>query len=159
MTTEPVSQDKIKAQETAQSMTRIVLSQFLEHKAAVVGAVLIFILSVVALSADWISALTGLNPNTQNVNARYLHPFSRSEMDSGSKENLTERWIAENPDAAREIISLIENQQLVPSTGEDALYELVLLERSEALQKASQIEHPGAESLRSLIDSFSRYHI
>jgi peptide/nickel transport system permease protein len=55
----------------ARAMTRLVLDKFLEHRMAVAGAVVIFAFVTIALGADLIARLTGLDPNTQDILARY----------------------------------------------------------------------------------------
>lgn len=68
------------ALEKAQTMFQIVRQQFFEHRLAVVGLFIITFFLIIALSAELISKVTGLDPNKQNVTARYLQPMQKSVL-------------------------------------------------------------------------------
>ena len=62
------------ALEKAQPMWKMVLTQFLDHKLAVAGAVIIAFFMFISIFANVIEAVTGLDPDAQNVaTATWLH--------------------------------------------------------------------------------------
>lgn len=70
----------------AQPMWRILLEQFLEHRMAVAGLGVILLFLGVALFAPAISALTGLDPNRQNIFNRYQPPGSHLDLSTRERE-------------------------------------------------------------------------
>ena len=87
--------------ERALPLWKIVMNQFLEHRMAVVGLGVILFFVLIAFSADLIAKGFGLDPNRQNVSARYLLPFSRTEVPNDVKENLIENWIQDNSEISQ----------------------------------------------------------
>jgi peptide/nickel transport system permease protein len=76
----------------AQPMWRIVASQFVEHRMAVVGLVVIIFFLAVALLAPVISAVTGLNPDRQNVLNRYQPLMSWADASTHRREVRVEQF-------------------------------------------------------------------
>lgn len=62
-------------QETATSLSRIIMTQFFEHRLAVTGLAVILIFALVAFGADIIAAVLGLDPSAQDILTRFA-PFS-----------------------------------------------------------------------------------
>jgi peptide/nickel transport system permease protein len=77
----------------ARPMWRIVLGQFVEHRMAVVGVCVIAFFLGVALLAPVISAVTGLDPNRQNVLARYQPLMSWEEASPSQRELRVEQFL------------------------------------------------------------------
>jgi peptide/nickel transport system permease protein len=77
----------------ARPMWRIVLGQFVEHRMAVAGVFVIAFFLAVALLAPAISAVTGLDPNRQNVLARYQPLFSWEYAAPSERELAVERFL------------------------------------------------------------------
>ena len=77
----------------ARPMWRIVLGQFVEHRMAVAGVFVIAFFLGVALLAPVISAVTGLDPNRQNVLARYLPLLSWEEASPSERELRVQRFL------------------------------------------------------------------
>lgn len=113
-----LTQTQITTLEKALPFWKIIFRQFLEHKMAVAGSVIILLFVAIALSADLISMLTGLDPQKQNVSARYLTPMSISEFSLDMKENDIESWAEKNPALAEEMIQLINEKSLFTPTDE-----------------------------------------
>ncbi len=59
-----------------QSMFQIVLGRFMEHRLALVGLFIIGFFCLVAIGADLIAQMTGLDPSAQDILSRY-GPWSR----------------------------------------------------------------------------------
>lgn len=59
------------AVEQHKSMLQLIKERFVEHRLAVVSAWVILFFVLVALSADWIGALLGLDPSSQEILERY----------------------------------------------------------------------------------------
>lgn len=154
--------EELKHHETAASMASIVFSQFRTHKLAVIGAIVIALLVVTAAGADLISKLSGLDPDAQNVSARYLEPFTRAVAPSDVRESAMERWIANNPETAKGLNTALFAKQ-IGAREDDALYDLVTTkEMPEALSIAKELEKEkvsGAEDIRAMIKSFDTMHL
>lgn len=155
---EPSALD-IKNAETAQSMWQIVLSQFLEHKMAVAGGLIILFFLTISLGADVISHLMGIDPNKQNLGARYEQPLTRIEFSQDQKEIEIENWIKAHPIEASKVQKDLAEKQIVKVAEADALYEVISLPKLEALEKLKALNTPEAETLQPLIQSFSSYHV
>src|ERR1044072_6974684 len=106
-------------------MWKIVLSQFVEHRMAVVGTFIIAVFSIIALSAPLIESITGLDPDAQNVFNRYQKPFSRAMAGQDVRESTVEKFILDKPAEAQALETALREQSLIanPKPGE-ALFEL-----------------------------------
>ncbi|MGZ3743276.1 MAG: ABC transporter permease [Pseudobdellovibrionaceae bacterium] len=156
----PLSDASRKKLEQALPMWKIVLSQFLEHKMAVAGTLIIFIFMTVALSAPLIESLTGIDPDAQNVFNRYQPPFSSAIAGQDLRETAIEKFRAEHPEAAASLEkSLIEKSLVATTTPEEALFELTSKEVPEALKIIEQVPTPQAKELQQTFKSFSTYHL
>lgn len=149
---------EIKKMEQPQTLWKIILSQFLEHKMAVVGTFFIAFFILIALLADVIAWGTGIYPNTQNVSARFLHPFSYSEQSSSDKEMAIERWINNNPADAQKLQSEIVTKGLMDMAEADVLYELIQKDPAESTDILKQVSSVPA-SFQELFGSFRTFHI
>lgn len=92
------TQTEIQKAEQFLPMWRIVLSQFLQHRAAVIGLAVITFYLFIAIFAPVISYLTGLDPERQNPLARYQPPLSRIEMSIGQRQRMAEAFVRTQPD-------------------------------------------------------------
>lgn len=150
---------EIQRSEKAQTMTSIVVGQLLQHRMAVGGAVMILILVLTALSAPLISSLSGLDPNAQNVSARYLMPFEKAVSSQGQRESAIEHWITANPTEADQLQKALVEKQIVQVAEEDALYELAAMDVPEALEALGKIDAPAVKEFKPLFDTFETLHI
>jgi len=144
--------------EQPQPLWKMVLAQFAEHKMAVISTFIIGFFIVISLGADLISWATGLNPNSQNVGARFLAPFTYSEASSSDKEVAMENWINANPDAAQRLQSEIVSKGLINVAEVDALYELALIPKEEMKPIIKQLTDVPA-SMKEMLDSFKKLHV
>jgi peptide/nickel transport system permease protein len=151
-------ENQVRNLETAQTMWKIVFSQFREHRLAVAGSFVIVFLVLIALFADVISYVTGLDPNTQNVNARYKKPLSRLETTRDQKENAVDKFIKQNSQAL-ELSKQLQDQGTVSSSGEDALFELTGKPIEEATSLLKKIGTPPALALSKVFENFSTFHV
>lgn len=160
MTLPPVSDAHRKKLEQALPMWRIVLSQFLEHKMAVVGAVIIFIFLLLALSAPLLQSLTDIDPDAQNVFNRYQAPFSSAIAGQDVRETAIDKFRTEHPQIAESLEkSLIEKSLVAATAPADALFELTSKEVPEALSILEQLGTTEAKDLQKTFKSFSTYHL
>lgn len=109
----------------ARPMWRIVLGQFAEHRMAVAGVCVIAFFLGVALLAPAISVVTGLDPNRQNVLARYQPLLSWEDASPSERELQVERFLRSGDRTA-----LADHVQRLGLAGSDVpqaevLYELV----------------------------------
>lgn len=144
-----------------QSFFQIVFSQFLEHRLAVVGVGVIFVLLVTALMAPLISEVTGLHPDQQNVFHRFEPMGARLDYSSVAKEQAIEKL--EGTTSIRELNLYISNLDLYPDALlEDQLYLFVEQHNRQemlAILSSAPPELPGLSELRGMIDSMSTFHL
>lgn len=144
--------------ETTQTMKTIVFRQFMEHKMAVAGAITLIVILVTALCAPLITKITGLDPDRQNVSARYLMPFETATASADQKEGEVEKWITANPLLAEPIQKELIEKGLVTVAEEDALYEFSAREVPTLLEELKQLKSPGVDSLRQMYVSWDRFY-
>lgn len=149
---------EIQKMEQPQSLWKIVLTQFLEHRMAVVGTFFIAFFIVMALSADLISWSLGISPNTQNVTARFLLPFSYAEQSSSDRELAVERWINQNQEEANRIQTELVTKGLIQTAEADALYELVLMPLDQSKLIMNQLE-TTTDGFKTLVKGFRTFHV
>jgi peptide/nickel transport system permease protein len=145
----------------AQPMWKIVLSQFAEHKMAVIGAVVIGFFLSIALFAPVISSVTGLEPQAQNVFNRYQPVFSSAPISAIERELRVERFIQQS-DAVELKDALIQSDLLGFETQrEDVLYDFAtyfdpkeLMSHLEGLRPV-----PGLSQFKSIVADFDRFHL
>jgi peptide/nickel transport system permease protein len=151
----------------ARPMWKIVLGQFLEHRMAVAGLFVIAFFLSVALLAPVISAVTGLEPDRQNVLARYLPMASWEDASLYQRELRVERFLrAEDRSAFEDYVFRLA---LVDAgvARSDVLYELVTRhepdELSTLLQSSPAPEDPAARrdlaAFEGVIDDFRSFHL
>jgi peptide/nickel transport system permease protein len=159
MFTQPVTTTP--KEEKALPMWKIVLSQFVEHKLAVVSTFCIFILLFIAVFANQISSVTGLDPDEQNVAQRYLPPFTVSDAGSDVKETAIEKFITDHPEEAQKIEKILIDKHLVTSTAEaDALYDLNSQKDTKEMVKVlKSLDLPEAKPLEKTFSSFGTFHL
>ncbi len=145
-----LTQAQITKAEQVLPMWKIVLSQFLEHRAAVAGLSVIVFYILVAVFAPVIGFLSGLNPDLQNPMTRYQHPGEVSIATDDQKEDLIVKYVADHADIAEALkTELIAKNLVVPPTPE-AKAEEVLLEFSkkdfnEAWDSLQKLESSGKD--------------
>lgn len=157
-TTSQKEAQQILQMEQPQPLWKMVLSQFAEHKMAVISTGIIGFFVVIALSADLISWATGLHPHRQNVGARFLAPFTYSEVSSSDKETMMENWINANTEEAQRLQSELVSKGLLNVGEEDALYELALMPKEEMQPIVKQLTDVPA-SMKEMLDSFKKFHV
>lgn len=150
--------DVLRQAETARSMKAIVFRQFLEHRMAVVGAVMILILVTIALSAPLISKVTGLDPDRQNVGARYLLPGEHAIASPDQRETDIERFASEHPDQASALQTELVAKSLVPGPESEALFQLVAKDPADAAADVKALNPAQTSQLRELLRSWDVYH-
>lgn len=145
--------------EKAQPMWKMVLSQFLEHKLAVVGAIVITIFMTVSLLANQIQSFTGLDPDAQNVAHRYLPPMATAQSGQDVRETEIERFINANPEAADKIQKALIEKGIVTTAEEDAIYELATQDPKEAIAALSSLSLAETVGIISTFKNFETFHL
>lgn len=155
-----VSDEARKKHEQALPMWRIVLTQFMEHKMAVIGAFIIVFFMLVALCAPLIEAATGIDPDSQNVFNRYQPPFTRTIAGQDVRESTIEKWIHDKGDVATKLeTSLIEKQLVTTTKPEDVLFELTAKPVPDALKILEQVGTSESLELKKTFQAFESYHV
>ncbi len=146
-------------------MWRIVLGQFAEHRMAVLGFWVIAFFLGIALLAPALSALTGFDPDRQNVFNRYQPLMSTVDVSTYERDIQVERFLRAGDRG--ELTAWLEAQDLldfeVPR--EDFLYELVTQVEPAALQASlSALDPPPAArgdhaELERIVSDFRTFHL
>jgi peptide/nickel transport system permease protein len=153
--------DKEKQQlEQQLPMWKIVLTQFLEHRMAVVGLCVIVVFILVSLAAPMIQSATGLDPEAQNPLQRYQPPFSMSDMPADQKEDQVMKFESSHPDGIAEFRKELIAKNIVQSTQEeDAVYDLMKKDLPEAQAGLKMMESPLAKEFLEQTKHFGTRHI
>ena len=144
-------------QPEARPMWKIVLGQFVEHRMAVAGVFVIAFFLAVAMLAPVISSVTGLDPNRQNVLARYQPLLSWENASPTERELQVERFLRGGDRAG--LVDHLQRLRLPGSAGpaEEALYELVKgHEPQELLGLLRDAAQPGDPAVRGELSEFER---
>lgn len=161
-TTSSISKSQLAEMENVQSLSKIIYTQFKEHKAAVIGAYTIILFVIIALSAPLIEKILGVNSENQNVFHRYKAPFSTISAGVDTRENEARRYIVENPaDAALVQQELIKEEFVVVTNPNDAIYEWAKFEKRKALAAVRylNVSDKIKSDLRSVAKKFETYHV
>lgn len=145
--------------EKAQPMWKMVLSQFVEHKLAVAGAVVISVFLLVAIFAGTIQTITGIDPDAQNVGNRYMAPFSTAQVGQDVRETEIERFITEHPTEADLIQKALIEKGVVAVAEADAIYELGAQDVAAGISALKSLSLPAAKDLISLFEGFETFHL
>jgi peptide/nickel transport system permease protein len=141
----------------AQPMWKIVLGQFAEHRMAVAGLFVIMLFLAVALLAPLISAVTGLDPDRQNVLNRYQPLASWVNASTYQRELQVERFIRTGNRQAFE--AYLHGLRLLEFDVErsDVLYELVTQYDPPQLRELLQVlPAPRDAAVRQDLAEFER---
>jgi len=141
----------------ARPMWRIVLGQFVEHRMAVVGVLVIAFFLLVALFALVIARVTGLDPSRQNVLARYQPLASWEDASPYEREVRIERFEREADRSA--LVAYLQGAGLVESgvARDEVLYALVGRQRpAELLGLLEEVPAPADPELRRSLEKFER---
>ena len=143
--------------EQVQPMWKIVLSQFLEHKMAVVGSVIITLFLFIALLAPGIKYVTGLDPERQNPMKRFEKPLSVVSLTENQKEEHLLKFAEDDSEAARQL------EVLLAPLGIQKLTQLAQMETLDALSKIQEIkssENIGSiTQLTKIVKNFDTLHL
>ena len=148
--------------EKTQSMWKIVFSQFISHKLAVISSVIISIFILIALFAPVIEKVTGISPSDQNVFNRYMPSMSQANAPQDSRESRVEQFYVIHESGAETLAETLAAANLIEGVAAaDILYEIVTLEPTEALAKLGSLpsETPLLADYKKMIQQFSTFHI
>ncbi len=154
-----------KALESALPMWKIVFFQFKEHKMAFYSAFVILFFLIVALSAELITKVTGLDPNRQNVGARYLAPMTRAEATDDIKESAVEVYINQHSDEAKKLATELRAQKIIAASedpandNQDALFTLMTKPTEEIKATLAQLKDVDSTHYSAILKTFSTFHI
>jgi peptide/nickel transport system permease protein len=153
--------DKQKAQiEQFQPMWKIVLSQFFEHRMAVVGLVVISFFILVAIFAPLIAYVTNLDPERQNPLQRYQPPGSHLLISQDSRDEMFHQFSLRNPQAVQKLqADILAAGTFTPTLPEETLNELLRKDPTEIIPILDQIGSAEAGDLKNLVNSFTTYHL
>ncbi|NUN06683.1 MAG: ABC transporter permease [Bdellovibrio sp.] len=145
--------------EKAQPMWKMVLTQFMDHKLAVAGAVIIAIFMFISIFANQIQSITGIDPDAQNVSNRYLSPWTTALAGPDVRETAVERFIMNNPEASDKVQKALIEKGLVAVAEADAIYELVATKEPAAvLADLKSLDIPDTKNLITSVKDFETFH-
>lgn len=148
--------------EKVQSLTKIIYTQFKEHKAAVIGAYTILFFLLIAISAPVIENVMGLDAETQNVFNRYKPPMSRISAGFDAREAEVRHYIEAHPQQSDTVSKALIQEEFVSTTRpEDALYEWSHYEKNKALAaiRLLDIDSDAKTELRGIARHFETFHV
>ncbi|MEK2688469.1 ABC transporter permease [Bdellovibrio sp. GT3] len=152
--------DKDRAEiDKAMPMWKMVWRQFKGHRLAVAGAVVIIFFMLIAIFANQIESITGLDPNAQNVANRYVAPFTSTQAGPDIRETEIEKFINANPEAADKIQKALVEKGLVTVPEIDSIYEVGAKEIPEAIGVFKSLDIPETKELLKTFSSFDTFHL
>lgn len=101
------------------TLFQILLTQFLQHRFAVISLGVIVFFVVVALMAPVISFVTGIYPNQQDMYNRYKPPFTRTPFTTEIMELSVERFLKKSPKAHEQIVAAIRSEPGIDTSSID----------------------------------------
>jgi peptide/nickel transport system permease protein len=141
----------------AQPMWKIVLSQFAEHRMAVVGLLVIVLFLAIALLAPVISMVTGLDPDRQNVLNRYQPLLTFADASTARREIQVERFLLAQDRSTFEAWVYQQDPLPFPVERADVLYELVShYDTLELRELLAALPPPADASARQDLAEFDR---
>lgn len=143
----------------AKPMWKLVLAQFLRHRLAVAGAVVISVFLLISIFANQIESITGLDPDAQNVANRYVAPLTTTEAGQDVRETEIERFINANPEAADKIQKALVEKGLVAVPEIDAIYDVGSKDAAEAVKIFKSLDIPETKGLLKIFDGFKTFHL
>lgn len=155
----PLTAKDVADLEKAQPMWKMVLSQFMDHKLAVVGAIVITIFMLVAIFADQIRTFTNLDPDAQNVANRYLAPMTTAQAGQDVRETEIEHFVTAHPEEANVIQKALVEKGLVSVPEADAIYDVGTKEIPEAIQIFKSLNLPETKDLITTFNNFKTFHL
>ncbi len=153
--------DKEKQQlEQVLPMWKIILTQFLEHKMAVVGCCVIMTFVLIAAFAPFIQKISGIDPEAQNPLNRYKPPMSRTALPSDQKEDKIIKFESAHSEQIEEFRkTLIEKNIVQPARPEDAVFDLAQKEVPEIELALKDINLPIAKDFLVETKTFETLHV
>lgn len=146
--------------EKVKSMWRIVFSQFLDHRMAVVGMTVIIAFIIIALTAPLIKSFTGLDPERQNPLSRYQPTMSRSALPSDQREDImTQFENSHSADLASLRNEIIQKGFVNTTRPEDALFEMANKDLAESKAQLAQLSSPLAQDFKKTVLGFEELHL
>jgi peptide/nickel transport system permease protein len=142
-----------------QPMWKIVLTQFIEHKAAVIGLIVISWFVIVSLSAPLLARVTGLDPERQNPMKRYLPVNTMADESQDVRDELLTNYLVGHQADSEKIFSLLKEKNLTSSlTAEEALHEVISKPSEEALEFVTPLAIPEIDGFKQVLGKVSVKH-
>jgi peptide/nickel transport system permease protein len=146
----------------ASSMLRIVVTQYFEHRFAVIGLAVLLGFVVIAVGAPFIGKILGVDATAQQIFYRYKPPFTHLERSTGDRETAVEEFIQTDPARAQVVIVALRQAGLVTAkvSDDDALYEVMDQAKSDpaVITQLHALEQPQIEQFTRLLQSFTTTH-
>ncbi len=146
----------------ATSMLRIVASQFLEHRFAVIGLGIVVLFGLLAIFASVIGNILGVDPYSQSIFNRYKPVMTRIQKSMGEREEAVERFIVQNQERADEIIAKARNAGLVKANVSDEDVLFVIVEQAgndvSILEQLESLSDSQVNQFTKLLKGFTSKH-
>ncbi len=143
-------------------MLRIVAAQFLEHRFAVLGLVMIALIVLLAVFAPVIGHLLGVDPFSQSIFNRYKPNLTVLEKSQGEREELVEQFIARDKTRAAAVIATLRETGLVsPNVSDlDVLFEVMALADDDpaVMAQLRALKNSQINGYIAVLDGFTTTH-
>ncbi len=146
----------------ASSMLRIIASQYVEHRFAVIGLGIIVLFVLLAIFASVIGNILRLDPYSQSIFNRYKPVMTRIERSMGEREEAVELFIVQNQERANEIVAKVRNAGLIKTnvSDEDILFEIMEQAGNDSsmLEELTSLADSQVTQFTTLLKGFSSTH-
>ncbi len=144
----------------AKSMLQIVISQFRDHRLAVVGFVFICFFLFVGIFADLISLAINIDPDEQNLTERYAPMGSTLERSYDQREYELEQFAKRNADAMPALLAELSGAGILNAGADNEAFISHFAGRSvAALPELRPLTSEAAGDLSSAIEEFMTFHL
>ena len=146
----------------ASSMLRIVLTQFLEHRFAVIALGIIVLLMLLAIFAPVIGNWLGVNPEDQSIFNRYKPVMTTIDKSLGQREEDVEQFISEDEQRANDIIQTLRDAGMIDKSvsDEDALFEVMEDAKDDetVISQLQSLHNSEVNDFARLLNNFKSVH-
>jgi peptide/nickel transport system permease protein len=141
-----------------QSLWVLVFQQFIEHRLAVLGTLIITCFATIALMAPLLEKWIGHSPDDQDVFHRFAPPMSRVDANYLDKKKSLSSYFSQNPEEAQEILKTLKQVSTFAASDIDSLPNSMAIMSTQTLQeKLMGLSLP--KDFTKLAKRFQRFHL
>lgn len=153
-----LTKNKQAPHDNSQSLWRLVFQQFIEHRLAVVGTLIIILFGTIALMAPVLEHWIGHNPDDQDVFHRFQPPLSKVELNYLDKKKSIMSYFSQNPEQALQILSIVKSNPSFAASDIESLPNSMAIMSAQTLhEKLLTLNLP--KDFTKLTKRFQRFHV